>query len=215
MDNRRASSARQWASKRRSRHLVVFARAPRIGRVKLRLARDIGRVHAWHFYRHALLSVLRRLKDGRWNCWLAIDVAPGESIKDVAVGGWTPIHQGAGDLGHRMARVLRVLPPGPVVVVGSDIPGLRVRHISAAFEALHQCEAVFGPALDGGYWLIGMRNSHRRADLFADVRWSTRHALSDTLANLSSASVMFLELLDDVDEAASYHRWRRSGRRAF
>ncbi|MBC8158431.1 MAG: DUF2064 domain-containing protein, partial [Alphaproteobacteria bacterium] len=100
-------------------HLVVFAKAPRLGRVKSRLAADIGRVNAWTFYRRTLEGVLRRLQGhGQWQNWLF--VTPDNA--DGFAPGWIVAPQGPGDLGARMDRPLRLLPPGPVVIVGTDVP---------------------------------------------------------------------------------------------
>jgi glycosyltransferase A (GT-A) superfamily protein (DUF2064 family) len=105
------------------------------------------------------------------------------------------------------------------VIVGSDIPELAPRHVAAAFRALGDHDAVIGPAPDGGYWLIGFRRRPRvPAGLFAGVRWSSAHALADTRASLPPrASVALLGTLEDVDDGASYERWRarlRTRRRA-
>jgi len=121
--------------------------------------------------------------------------------------------QGGGDLGRRMARVFQTLPPGPAVIIGSDIPAIRPAHIAAAFRALGQHQAVFGPATDGGYWLVGLRRRPRLPRrLFERVRWSSAHALADTRAGLpKDMSVALLETLEDVDDAGAYARWRVSG----
>jgi len=122
------------------------------------------------------------------------------------------IGQGGGDLGDRMDRVARALPPGPVVIVGADAPGLRPRHVADAFKALGRADAVFGPATDGGYWLVGMRRRPAMPDLFRNVRWSTRHALADTLANLGDGRThVLLETLEDIDDGAAFARWRKAG----
>lgn len=196
------------------RHLVVMAKAPRLGQVKRRLAADIGAVAALGFYRRALERLLRRLsRDGRWRCWLY--VTPDRSVREARV--W-PAHlsrqpQGRGDLGARMRRPLRELPPGPVVIVGSDIPALDRRHIVQAFAALGAHDVVFGPATDGGYWLVGVRRRPHVPRLFDGVRWSSEHALADTLAGLDSRHrVARLETLEDVDDGASYARWRAGAR---
>ncbi len=108
-----------------------------------------------------------------------------------------------------MARVFTLLPPGPAVIIGSDIPDLGPAHIEAAFRALGGAEAVFGPAADGGYWLVGLRRRPRvPRGLFQRVRWSSDQALADTLAGLPRAmSVALLETLADVDDARDYARW--------
>ncbi len=106
-----------------------------------------------------------------------------------------------------MGRLLRNLPPGPVCIIGSDIPGITRRHIARAFAALGPAEAVFGPAPDGGFWLVGMKRIARPpATLFRDVRWSSEHALSDTLATLPGLRVAMVDELNDVDEAADLRR---------
>ena len=192
------------------RYLVVFLKAPRLGRVKSRLAADIGALAALRFYRGTSARLLRRLgRDRRWR--LALAVTPRSAL---GAGDWDAriarLDQGEGDLGARMARVFRALPPGPAVIVGSDIPDIAPRHIAAAFRALGRSDAVFGPAEDGGYWLVGLRRSPRvPAGLFADVRWSSAHALADTRASLPRKfEVALLEMLEDVDDGAAYERWR-------
>lgn len=197
-------------------HLVIFARAPRRGAVKRRLAADIGAGAALAFYRQTLFDVTRRLGgDRRWRTWLA--ATPDTSA--ARPGLWPPvpgvrlIRQGGGDLGERMARPLRTLPPGPAIIVGTDIPDIAPDHIAAGFAALGRHDFVFGPAADGGYWLVGARRRPAvPAGLFRDVRWSTAHALADTLAGLpGKVRVAMLEQLDDVDDGAAWAAWR--GRR--
>ncbi len=190
-------------------HLVVFARAPRLGRIKRRLGRDIGPVAAWAFYRRTAVELLRRLgRDPRWSCWLALTPDRAAARTGLCPAGWRPIGQGRGDLGRRMARPVRTLPPGPVVIVGTDVPGIQRRHIAEAFAALGSHDVVLGPATDGGYWLVGFRRTPKRLDPFRGVRFSTRHALADTLANLDGYSVRMLERLDDVDDGEAYRRIR-------
>jgi uncharacterized protein len=191
-----------WWLKVRRLTLILFVRLPRLGMGKKRLARDIGAVAALRFERLMLGHCLRRLgRDRRWRLRLAV-------TPDRAARHWTgAMPQGAGDLGVRMHRALAVCGPGPVVLVGSDIPGLTAAHIAAAFRMLGRHDVVFGPAGDGGFWLVGCR--HRPPD-FGTVRWSSRHALSDTLANLpKSLSVGFAATLDDVDDGAAYRALRQ------
>ena len=192
------------------RHLVVFAKAPRMGRVKTRLGRDIGSVRAWGFYRQALNALLRRMEDPRWKLVLA--VAPDTAI-DAPV--W-PAHiprfmQGTGDLGQRMQRAFDILAPGPAVIIGADIPDIQTSHIAAAFRALGHHDAVFGPADDGGYWLVGQRRRPRIRQMFADVRWSGPHALADTKRNIKDARIAELDVLSDIDDGGDFARWQ--GRR--
>ena len=174
----------------------VFARAPRLGTVKRRLARDIGERAALRFHVRTAETLLRALaRDGRFAARLAL--TPDRAHWRVP----TPVlGQGRGDLGARMHRACDRARRGCVVIVGSDIPGVGRSHIQAAFRALGSADAVFGPALDGGYWLVGL-GPRRPARPFADVRWSTAHALADTLANFRGRRVAFLAPMRDVDTA--------------
>jgi hypothetical protein len=192
-------------------HLVVFARQPRLGAVKTRLGREIGMVPAAVFYRRALGLVLARLgRDPRWRPWLA--VTPDGAVDGPWPHGWTVFPQGPGDLGRRMARAMTTLPPGPVAIVGADVPEVRPAHVARAFRALGAHDAVFGPAGDGGYWLVGLSRRPPRLSLFEGVRWSSGFALADTIANLDRAPAL-VDILDDVDDRASWERWRaRAGR---
>lgn len=200
------------------RHLVVFLRAPQVGAVKSRLARDIGAVAAWKFYRDQSNSLLRRVQDDRrWQTWLA--VTPYRFVDSSVWSADLPrLDQGGGDLGLRMARPFLVVPPGPVVLVGSDIPDADHRHISAAFGALDRAEVVLGPARDGGFWLIGMRRRPRPARhlvqmMFAGVRWSTPHACKDVADNLDGrATLAQVETLQDIDTGSDLTHWRQRQR---
>ena len=186
-----------------------MVRAPRLGTVKRRLSRDIGTVAAWRFYRGETARLLRRLcVDRRWSSWLA--VTPDSAIHS---GGLWPfrgrlVGQGRGDLGWRLGSILKTLPAGPVVIVGSDIPEIERGHIARAFRELGRHEWILGPAPDGGYWLIGARRRPRTVVPFKGVRWSSRHALADTLKNIDGDRAAFLDMLSDVDDGESYRRWR-------
>jgi glycosyltransferase A (GT-A) superfamily protein (DUF2064 family) len=116
--------------------------------------------------------------------------------------------QGRGDLGRRMQRLFARLPPGPAIIVGSDIPAIRPAHIAQAFRLLGAADAVFGQAPDGGYWLMGLKRTPKALRPFAGVRWSSSHALADTLANLGGRRVAFAATLSDVDTKTDLSRER-------
>ena len=186
--------------------LVVMLKEPRPGRVKTRLGRDIGMVGAAWWFRHQVRRLLREVDDPRWNLVLA--VAPDHTglVSRVWPAHLLRIAQGPGNLGARMGRVMRhmppKLPPGPVCIIGGDIPGIRKVHIARAFAALGGREAVFGPAPDGGFWLVGLKRMQVPATLFDGVRWSSEHALSDSIASLPGARVALVDALRDVDTVA-------------
>lgn len=147
-----------------------------------------------------------------WQTWLA--VTPSRFL-DSRI--WPPhllrIDQGQGDLGLRMSRPFIVLPPGPIVLVGADIPELERKHIVGAFDALKRAEVVLGPADDGGFWLIGMSRRprparHVLARMFAGVRWSTPNALADVLTNLDGfVEAALVSELADIDTGLDYVSW--------
>jgi len=191
-------------------HLVVFVRAPRFGQVKSRLAAGLGSLGALRFHRESTRLLLRRVAaDRRWRLYLGVTPSADRHGRFWSLA-FRRLDQGNGDLGRRMAHMFHTLPPGPAVIVGSDIPEITASHIAAAFRALGRHDAVFGPARDGGYWLVGLkRRPHLPVPLFANVRWSSPHALADTMAGLPPRwSAAFLETLDDIDDAEGYWRWR-------
>ena len=189
------------------RHLVLFVRAPQLGAGKRRLAREIGDVATVRFERLMIALLLRRLADRRWR--LRIAVTPDKACRHGRHWhrGIPAIGQGNGDLGVRMRRALAACPPGPVVLVGGDIPALAAHHVAAAFHLLGRHDLVFGPAEDGGFWLVGARRSPRLPRLFEQVRWSSPYALTDTLARLPrGVTVGFVERLEDVDNGEAHRR---------
>jgi rSAM/selenodomain-associated transferase 1 len=187
--------------------LVLFLKAPRVGPVKTRLGRDLGRVPAWLFYRRQVTSLIRRLRDPRWDLRLFVTPDAFALSGNFWPGAVERVAQGAGDLGARMQRAFDGLPPGPAVIVGGDIPGISKTDIRQAFRALNGHDMVFGPAEDGGYWLVGMRRRPRILRPFAGVRWSTEHALADTLSNLPAACrVAKLRILSDIDDLADFEK---------
>ncbi|WP_209598379.1 TIGR04282 family arsenosugar biosynthesis glycosyltransferase [Ruegeria sp. HKCCSP351] len=185
------------------RTLVIMVKEPRPGRVKTRLGRDIGMVGAAWWFRHQTRALIRKLRDPRWQIVLAVSPDAEGLASRIWPVDLPRVPQGPGDLGDRMGRMLRGMPKGPVCLVGADIPGISRAHIARAFGALGRYRMVFGPAPDGGYWLVGaQRYSALPAGLFRDVRWSTKHALADTLASIPNCRVTLLDQLRDVDTVA-------------
>jgi uncharacterized protein len=190
------------------RHLVLFVRAPALGIGKRRLARDIGDVAAVRFERMMVSLLLRRLAGhGRWRLRIAVTPDKARHRARHWRHGIEAAGQGGGDLGQRMDRALRTCPPGLVVLVGADIPALGACQVDAAFRLLGTDDVVFGPAEDGGFWLVGARHPRRLPLLFERVRWSSPHALADTLTALPRrVTAGFVERLEDVDDADAYRR---------
>lgn len=199
-----------------------MAKQPIAGAVKSRLAKGsgegcsgIGVVAATRFYRTALRhTVLRLGHDPRWQTHLA--VAPGAAVAASCWPKWPPlplIAQPSGDLGARMQALFDGLPPGPAMIVGSDIPAIRPSHIAKAFRLLKAADAVLGPATDGGYWLVGLKRAPRRLAPFKGVPWSSPKTLAETCANLKGRSVAFAATLKDVDGKADFDAERGKAER--
>ncbi|MEW2911911.1 TIGR04282 family arsenosugar biosynthesis glycosyltransferase [Leisingera sp. JC11] len=187
------------------RTLIIMVKEPRPGRVKTRLGRDIGVIPATWWFRHQSARLIRSLRDPRWQIVLA--VAPDNAMSSKY---WPAdlarLPQGNGDLGERMKRMLQSV-TGPACLIGADIPGITRAHIARAFAALGDHDAVFGPAEDGGYWLVGAKHPSRLPlDMFENVRWSTEHALADTLQTLPGWRIALTDTLRDVDTAADLPR---------
>jgi len=184
--------------------VIIFVKAPRAGAVKTRLGADVGMGRAATLFRIMTERTIAEAVKGDWRTCLAVDPP------SAALSGWdrlwppqlSRLAQAPGDLGARMAHGFSAAPPGPVLIIGADAPGLRVRHLRQAFKALGRADAVFGPAEDGGYWLIGLARRRPAPNLFEGVRWSTKHALADTVKTLPAGfQVAHLQTLADIDEA--------------
>lgn len=174
-------------------------KVPRAGRVKTRLGRDIGAIAATWWFRHQVRHLLRRVEDPRWDVVLA--VAP--DVEGVKSQCWparfTRWPQGRGNLGDRMVRMMRRA-RGPVCVIGADIPDITRARIAEGFASLGRNQVVFGPAQDGGYWLIGAKlGSVLHPRVLDGVRWSSEHALADSLAAFAGKRIGTVSMLADVD----------------
>jgi hypothetical protein len=186
--------------------VVVFARAPRLGTVKRRLARSIGDRAVLRFHIATLTSLLNDLlRDGRFDVVLATTPDCASFHLNRLAQPVRRIAQGRGDLGARMGRCLGRY--RRVALIGCDVPLASAQDVASAFQALGAADAVFGPAFDGGYWMIAL-GPRRPAGLFRQVRWSTEHALTDTLRQFHRHRVAFIRTLSDVD---TIDDWRLLG----
>ncbi len=191
---------------------IVFARAPRLGRVKRRLAQAIGDRAALGFHRATLIALLQGLAaDRRFQTVLAMSPDPARFAVPPRV---RRIGQGSGDLGRRMDCVFRQFRRGRAAIIGADIPDAGPADLAAAFRALGTADAAFGPAEDGGYWLVAL-GPRRPARPFASVRWSSEHALADTLRNFPGRRVALLRVLQDVDTAEDFLRLSQNRQRCL
>jgi len=191
--------------------IIVFARAPRLGAVKRRLAHEVGDRNALRFHTTTLIRLLIDLRADRRFCTL-LAVTPDRARFRLPVR--VPrIDQGGGNLGRRMHRLFARFTRSRTAIIGCDIPDATAVDVRTGFRSLGTAQAVFGPARDGGYWLIGLAPPHP-ARPFANVRWSTEHALADTLANFRARRVAFLRTLQDVDTATDLRCIHKGNARA-
>ena len=194
---------------------VLFAREPVAGRVKTRLAREIGAIAATELYEAFLTDLAGSLPSpDRWDAVLAhAEFEPGSFLLATFGPPWDLVPQGEGTLGERLARaVVRARMEGrrDVLVAGSDAPTLTGEDLSAAFKALAlDSDVVYAPAPDGGFSLVGMQGHVDPAAVFpAGVRWSSTHALADSrrAAEAKGYRVSLLSTVPDVDEVRDLAR---------
>lgn len=186
--------------------LYVFAKRPAMGAAKTRLARDIGPTHAQRLYRAMTARILRNVSDPRWDTVLY--ASPAAAVNSVpAWADYDQMAQPGGSLSPRLAQVFSG-PPRPVMVIGTDCPQVTSRDIADALRALNKASFVFGPASDGGFWLMGARAPLPK-DTFDQVRWSSEQTLSDLEARIKGR-VARLRTLTDVDDAEGLKAWRAS-----
>lgn len=186
------------------RALVVFAKWPRLGRVKTRLAKDVGEARALEIYNGLLARTAAAAAQCAVDKYVYWDEI-GQEVTPFSADIFNFVAQRGEGLGERMSNVfadLFALGYGAVVLVGSDIPKLNTQHFEQAFSCLNTVDIVFGPAIDGGYYLVAMRQL--LLPLFVDKAWSTDKVLSQSILDIESAKQTFylLEPLNDVDTAA-------------
>ena len=181
---------------------MIFARWPEPGKVKMRLAADLGNEEAARIYRRLLDHTVAVACSSGLAVELRVTGASPVEFAEVFGPGITVREQGEGDLGERLARV-----EGPAIIIGSDLPGLTADLLGQAASRLQTHEAVIGPAKDGGYWLIGFREN--LPWLFSDMAWSTPAVLPETLTRLKTHRIApaMLPEMSDVDEAADLTDW--------
>ncbi|MEE9346952.1 MAG: TIGR04282 family arsenosugar biosynthesis glycosyltransferase [Robiginitomaculum sp.] len=195
--------------------LIVFTKAPYYGGAKSRLAAGpnggVGKVHANRIYRAMVRKILRNVTDNRWETVLS--ATPSRDILRRFGGVWpakfSRMDQGGGGLTPRLARAFDR--KGPTVIIGTDAPQMGARDIAAAFKALKSHAAVFGPADDGGFWLIGV-NGPVEAKIFDGARWSTEYALADVAKNIKGECA-YLRTLIDVDDVKALAKLKASNPR--
>ena len=188
--------------------LIIFTRNPELGKVKTRLATTIGDAAALEVY-HKLLEhtvyITQALKVDKF-------VFYSEQIQENDHWDTTIYYkelQKGTNLGERMHHAFELLfKKGyrQIIIVGSDIFELTTKNIQEAFTGLDTANFVVGPALDGGYYLLGMNTLNK--SLFEHKKWGTSTVLKATLKNLAHEKVALLATKNDID---TYDDLKKSG----
>lgn len=187
----------------KDRLVIVFVKGGGPGEVKTRLAKSIGDEPAYAVYQDLLNITATETSLVNADKWIfytgnfTLDLWPDQ-----------PFYQQEGkDLGERMADAFqKAFKAGyqQVILIGSDLPDLTQNLIEDAFNSLQRADVVFGPASDGGYYLIGLTKMHLL--LFEHKPWSTSNLLQITREELQREKVgyVLLEELNDIDTDEDY-----------
>ncbi|WP_299553913.1 TIGR04282 family arsenosugar biosynthesis glycosyltransferase [Seonamhaeicola sp.] len=178
--------------------VIVFVKNIKLGKVKTRLAKTIGDQAAFEVYSELVKITEKALEH------LTIDkrIYFSDAVVETKWHGLYKTVQKGHDLGARMKQAFQKgFEDGyeRIVLIGSDLPDIKARHIENGLSALNDNNMVFGPAEDGGYYLIGMSEMH--ALVFENKPWSQSNLLKETLDELKANHITFstLEPLNDID----------------
>lgn len=182
-----------------TKQLIIFIKNPILGKVKSRLAKEVGEKQALAIYRDLLAKTrdeLNKLK--HVNCLLYYaDFIDGKDEWNAEL--FEKRQQSSGNLGERMQMAFEEVREGKTVIIGSDCYDLQAKHINQAFSRLDNFDVVIGPANDGGYYLLGMNKNYPQ--LFEKIDWSTERVLTQTIRQVKSLKLTYclLEELVDLD----------------
>lgn len=184
-----------------SNAIILFVKNPEPGKVKTRLAKDIGDELAFHIY----LKLVRHTREIVLSCDADRLVFYSNFIPSSDHFEEPDFHrmlQHGSDLGARMRNAFeQVFADGyrKVVIIGSDCPDLTEEHISMTFQLLDEFDAVIGPASDGGYYLLGLKSVNSR--IFSEKAWSSHTVLENTIADFRELDWKYvkIDVLGDID----------------
>ncbi|SFC83872.1 TIGR04282 family arsenosugar biosynthesis glycosyltransferase [Algibacter pectinivorans] len=178
--------------------VIVFVKNIKLGKVKTRLAKTIGNQGAFDVYTELVGVTEKATQKLKANKRIYFS----ESIVENQWNSHQKFVQEGADLGERMKNAfIKGFKDGynRIVLIGSDLPDITANHINKGLEALTQHDIVFGPAEDGGYYLVGLSKAHNF--IFNNKPWSQTHLLQETLNEIKEKQVTFttLDTLNDID----------------
>lgn len=194
------------------KQLGMFAKFWGTGRVKTRLARDLGAERTSRLYRCFLETLVRRFAGEGDRRLLAYTPADSEeAFRELTSSAWTLAPQAAGDLGERMEDYFRrafAADATYAILIGSDCPHLPLATVQQAFLELEQHSVVLGPSDDGGYYLVGA--AREAPSIFTGIDWSTPAVWRQTIACLEAAGCDYtcLDPSYDIDDLNDLRRLR-------
>jgi rSAM/selenodomain-associated transferase 1 len=165
----------------------------------------MGDERALELYKRFLLNILSTLNKGTFLFYLCFYPADAlESLRKWMGGDYLYMPQQGENLGERMKNGFMeafTLNFKRVVLIGSDIPGLPLDFIEEAFTSLKEKDAVIGPSLDGGYYLIGFSDKKFSPQIFKGIPWSTERVFEETMKILGreGLAIHALKPLRDID----------------
>jgi uncharacterized protein len=204
---------------RAKQHLIIFTRYPEPGKTKTRLIPALGTLGAANLQRQMTEHTIFQVKELQKASVISVEVrfvgGDWQLMQD-----WLGLSlvyqlQGEGSLGDRMARSLfDAFQSGAekVIIIGTDCPDVNAQILATAFEQLQVFDLVLGPAIDGGYYLIGLRQPI--PELFVNIEWGTAQVFQKTveIAQLLNLSSVYLPTLADVDRPEDLPIWEKTSK---
>ncbi|MFN6463342.1 MAG: TIGR04282 family arsenosugar biosynthesis glycosyltransferase [Nostoc sp. DedVER02] len=198
-------------------HLIIFSRYPEPGKTKTRLIPALGNIGAANLQREMTEHTIFQVRELQKAIAISVEVRfTGGDLQ--LMQDWLGLDlvyqsQGEGDLGSRMARSLfDAFESGAekVIIIGTDCPGVNAQILATAFKKLHTFDLVLGPAIDGGYYLIGLRQPI--PELFINIEWGTAQVFDKTVDIAQKLHVSYVNLspLADIDRPEDLPIWEQA-----
>ncbi len=195
--------------------ILLFIKNPQLGKVKTRLALDIGEENALLLYKNFVVDIIHILK--KTNYPILIFFTPSDSEKEIEewLGkSFNYYPQKGSDLGEKMFNAFNDATKigfEELIIIGSDCLDFKKDFFHSSFEWLNKNDYIIGPSEDGGYYLLGMKKDNIKKQIFEDVIWSTEKVFEKTIKNMVNLSAKYKKLpikndIDDIDDLTSFYK---------
>lgn len=198
-----------------SNALIIFIRYPELGKIKTRLAKDLGEKKTFDFYKSIVKETIKKLKSSSWDTIIYC----ADMIDKSKISLWLDIperfifKQNKNHLGSKMYNAFYELKDSykKTILIGSDCPTITKEIILNSYIDLNKNDSTIGPAEDGGYYLVGFKNSilDKAKDVFEDINWSSGKEYTETISNFQNLKLTFTNQseLNDIDDINDYKRY--------